>query len=114
MIKKSELILRLGIAFAFFYSAIAGFLDPAAWIGWLPDFLRFPEILIAFEVSELLVGFWLLSGYKTFWAASASAAMLAGIVVFNLPAMAIVFRDLSLTAAAVSLAVLTFKNEQSR
>ena len=105
------LLLRVGLAFAFFYAAISGFLEPEQWIGWLPEFVRNETTLIVFGVVELVMGFWLLSGLKTFWAAGISGFMLLGIVVFNLGAMLIVFRDVSLALAAFALAAIS-KNEQ--
>lgn len=98
---------RFSLSFAFLYASIASFVDPNAWIGWLPSFLQQPSILTAFGIAEILLALWLLSGKHTFWAALVSAGMLGGIVVFNIPSMLIVFRDVSLALAALALAALT-------
>lgn len=108
--KQAEIILRISLSFAFFYAAIAGFISPDSWVGWLPEIVRNVTWLSIFGIGEILMGLWLLSGYKTYFAALLSAGMLLGIVVFNLSAMDVVFRDISLVFAAVALALLT-KNE---
>lgn len=105
---KGLLLLRAGIAFSFLYAAIAGFINPEAWIGWLPRFLQKQAILTSFGVGEIILAFWLLSGWRTFLAAIISGFMLFGIVVLNFQAMLIVFRDASLAMAAFALAILTY------
>lgn len=102
-------LLRLGIAFTFFYAAIFSFLNPNDWVGFFPIFLRElfgAQLLNIFSFYELILGFWLLSGKYGFAASLISAATIAGIVVFNLGALDIVFRDVGLFFAALALAVL--------
>ena len=64
--KISLILLRLGIAFSFFYAAIASFLNPTDWFGFFPTFLRdffgANLVLIAFGFYELILGFWVISG----------------------------------------------------
>lgn len=109
--KLATLILRVGLAFSFSYAALSSFLEPDQWIGWFPALLKQlipnPPLLLLFSIYEILLAVWLLSGKKTFFAALLSAATLAGIVIFNLSQMIVVFRDLSLCLSALSLAVLT-------
>jgi len=109
----ASLFLRLGLAFAFIYVAVSAFLNPDAWIGFIPGFLGSilsrDYILYAHETVNLILGIWLLSGWKTFWAAVIAALSLAAIVLGNLGAFIIVFRDVGLFFAAVALAVLTKK-----
>lgn len=109
--KNASLLLRIGLAFSFFYAAIAGFISPESWIGWLPPFVRTAGWLSLFGIGEIVMGFWLLSGYKLFYSASISAVMLFGIVVFNFSAMDVVFRDISLALSAVALALLSNHEE---
>lgn len=104
--KIPALILRIGLAFSFFYAAIAGFISPESWVGWLPEFVRSESWLTLFGISEIIMGIWLLSGYRLFYCAASSSAMLFGIVVFNFGAIDVVFRDISLALSAVALAVL--------
>jgi hypothetical protein len=57
--------------------------------------------------GELVLALWLLSGWKTYYAALLSALSAAGIVVFNLGALDVVFRDVGLLFAAGALVVLS-------
>ena len=105
------LFLRIGIAFALFYAAVFSFVNPSSWIGFFPSFLTLAipsEILLpAFSVYEALLGLWLLSNKKIFYAAILSAATMLGIVIFNLGVMEIVFRDVAIFFMAIALAALT-------
>lgn len=109
--KLASLLLRLGLAGAFAYVAAASFYDPFSWIGFFPPFLReiIPAqiLLTVFSVYEIILALWLLLGRKLFYAALLSAATLIGIVVFNLGAMDILFRDVALALAALALAALS-------
>ena len=103
------ILLRVGIAFTFFYAAIFSFLNPNDWIGFFPIFLRNlfgAQLLNIFSFYELILGFWLLSGKYGFAASLISAATILGIIVFNLGALDIVFRDFGLFFAALALALL--------
>ena len=64
-----------------------------------------------FSVYEIALGLWLLSNKKTFYAAILSALTMAGIVIFNLQGMNVVFRDVTIFFAAAALAVLTKDNQ---
>lgn len=105
------LFTRFGIGFTFLYAAISGFLNPNAWIGFLPNFLTFiaskETLLPIFGVYEILLALWLFSNRKIFYAAILSALTAGGIVVFNLGALDIVFRDIAIIFASLALAILT-------
>lgn len=108
--RTAYLLLRLGAAFAFLYPPIAAiFGDPYTWIGYFPAFTRgyVDEIIMlhAFGVVEIIIGLWILSGYKIFIPAMLATAMLVGIVVFNLSQFDVVFRDLCIAAMTLALAV---------
>ena len=105
--KLASLLLRLGLAFSFFYAAISAFINPTSWIGFLPEFLRGGGMLTAFSISEIILGLWLLSGWKTFYSSVLSAIVIAGITVFNFGSFDIVFRDVSILLMAIALAVLS-------
>jgi len=105
--KLISLLLRLGLAFSFIYAAVAAFVNPSAWIGFLPEFLRGGGTLTAFSVGEIVLGIWLLSGWKTFHSAVLSAIAIAGIILFNFGALDIVFRDVAIFLMAIALAVLS-------
>ena len=108
--KLPSLFLRIGLAAVFIYAAIAAFLEPTSWIGFFPQWLRAlaPDqlLLLGHSVSELILGLWLLSGWKTFYAALLSALVLVAIVVANPGMLDITFRDIGLFFAALALAAL--------
>lgn len=101
------LFVRLGLAFVFLYAGIASFLDPGIWSGFVPEFVSaimpVETFLSIFAVFEILLGVVLLSGKALRLAGLAAAATLAGVMVFNLSAWDIVFRDLGLALAALAL-----------
>jgi hypothetical protein len=110
MDKTAGLILRIGVAFAFLYPALNALQHPDSWIGYFPPFLRdsgIPNELLlhGFGMVEVGLALWLLSGWRIFWPACVCAAMLFGIVVFNLAQFEVLFRDISIAAAAMALAV---------
>src|SRR3989344_3570255 len=98
-------VLRVALAVPFIYAAIAATLQPEAWIGFVPFFLRniFPEALLlgAHSLMNLVLGVWLLSGWRTRYAAVLSALVLLTVIVTNLPSLDIIFRDIGLLLAAV-------------
>ena len=109
--KRAILYLRIGLAFSFFYAAIASFLNPSSWIGFFPLFLQdlVPEAMLlgSWSIIEILMGIWLLSGKWLKGSAFVSAFLLAGVVVTNLALMDILFRDVSLFFAALALFALS-------
>jgi len=107
-------LLRTGLAIAFLYAAVAAFLDPTSWIGFIPLWLRniIPgEIfLIIHSVGEIALALWLLSGKKTYLAAWLAALAMFSIIIFNLGALDIVFRDVAIMFMAIALAILSRRN----
>lgn len=108
-----SLILRIGLAFSFIYVAISAFLNPTNWIGFIPVFLDsiFSRelFLTTHIIFNLILGIWLLTNKKTYYAAIVSAVALFFITVFNLGALDIVFRDVSLFFMALALVFLSKK-----
>ena len=104
-------LLRIGLALVFLYAAIAATLDPFSWIGFFPQWLRgiFPAgfLLVGFSVYQLFLGLWLVSQYKTFYAAIFSAGTIFAIIFFNIGDLDIIFRDVAILFAALALAFLT-------
>ena len=110
--EKLELfLLRLGIASVFLYAVIAATLEPFNWIGYLPQFLRniFPaEILLRlFSAYQVGLSLWLLWGKKIFWASLISVITFIAIITVNIGSLDIVFRDIAILFAALSLAVIS-------
>src|SRR4051812_23062028 len=112
MNKTANVILRIGVAFAFLYPAIDSFLDPFAWIDYFPQFLTnavgqvgISSVLLLqiFAVVEIVIALWILSGWKIFIPSLAATALLVGIVAFNLQEFQLLFRDLAIAAASVAL-----------
>ena len=110
-----SLFLRLGLAFSFLYAGIAAFFNPLAWVGYIPVFLRdmISEgiLLNLHSAFNVLLGLWLLSNKKTFYAAVVSAIALFAIIISNIVLFDIVFRDVSILLAAVALAILSYTKE---
>ncbi len=110
-IEKASLILRIALAFSFIYAAISSFISPQNWVGFIPDslpgnFITDNYYLIAFSVFEIILGLWLLSNKKPYYASVISAIVLFAITIVNLSSIDIVFRDVSLFLAAVALSIL--------
>lgn len=107
----ADLILRIGVAFAFIYAAIAGFVDPDSWIGWFPQTLRniIPDLLLLklWGAYEIILALWILSGKKIFIPSALATLSLAGLIVTNFGAMDIIFRDVTILCATLALAIKT-------
>lgn len=107
----ASLFLRLGLAFSFLYVAISIFINPVSWIGFVPKFaeifLPVGKLIYVHAIFDAFLGIWLLTNKKIFYASILSAANLFFITVFNLGAMEIVFRDVTIFFAAIALAILT-------
>ena len=108
-------ILRVGVAFAFIYPAVAAYFDPYSWVGFFPDFMldlageRQILMLHLFGIFEIVIALWILIGKKIFIPSVLASLSLAAIVLFNLSLMDIVFRDISLLAMVVALAIWSKK-----
>jgi len=105
--------LRAGLALVFLYAAISSFLNPSSWVGFIPLFLRnlinANLLLFAFSVYEILLGIWLLSNKAIFYASLLSALTMLGIILPNLGALDIVFRDIAILFSAIALMILSYK-----
>lgn len=105
--------LRLAISIPFLYAAMAAFLTPESWIGFLPGWIGLimpVEIaLSAFSIYQIVLSLWLLSGKWLQYSSPLASVTLLGITIFNLGALDIVFRDVGLLLAAVSLILLAYE-----
>lgn len=103
--------LRIGLAVVFLYAAVAALINPDAWVGFIPPFVRsiIPArtFLVVHSISEIILGLWLLSGMYSFVAGVLAAAAMAGIVLFNLGSLDIVFRDIAILFMALALVVIS-------
>ena len=107
--RVSNFVLRAGVALAFLYTPIDALFDPFSWIGYLPHFARgfVPDIVLlhSFGVLEVIIALWILSGKKIFIPSLLATFILSIIVLLNLQDFQIIFRDLSIAAAAFVLAI---------
>lgn len=107
--EKAILLLKLGVAFSFFYPALSAFIDPLLWIGYVPVWIDlfipreiFLHIFSAFEIVVALgVLFW-----NRALPSVIAGVMLISIVLLNRSEFSVVFRDLSIAFAAFALALL--------
>lgn len=114
-ISLAALFLRFGLAFVFAYAAIAAWIAPINWVGFIPlwlknitsGFLSLQKLSLTISLFQLFLALWLLSGKKLLFSAVAAALFLAGIALFNWEARDIVFRDAGLFFAALALAALS-------
>lgn len=115
--RQAKLLLRLGLALVFLYAAVGAALAPSAWIGYFPQFIRdsipVPErvLLGLFSAYELLLALWVISGWKTFYAALVSALTILGIMVANFGLLEVIFRDVAIFFAALALMALQRRKE---
>lgn len=112
MAKKEKwawFLIRAGIAFAFLYAAIAGYLRPNDWIGYFPATLRHavPEniLLYSWGIFETVIALWILSGKKVFVPSLLAVISLAGLIFTNFSQMDVIFRDVTILAVAAALAI---------
>jgi len=109
----ASFLIRAGLAITFLYASVSAFLDPGAWVGFIPKFIKEiinPGIFLHIHsVGEVILSLWLLSNKKIFYASIASALALIGIIIFNISALDILFRDIALLFAAFALAALSYK-----
>ena len=118
--KTVDLLLRIGVSFAFIYPAISALFNPYAWIGYFPLFLTnlvpFDVFILLniFGVVEIIIGLWILSGKKIFIPSTIAVAMLAGIVIFNLSQIDVLFRDIPIILMAIVLAIIHYPQKTPR
>ena len=105
----ANLVLRIGLAFAFLYPPLNAIGNPESWIGYFPHFLRgiVPDMVLlhSFGAVEVVIALWLLSGWRIFWPSSLAALMLLAIVFFDFSDFEVLFRDVTIATIAIALAV---------
>lgn len=108
--KIADIILRVGLAFALLYPPINATVDSGTWVGYFPQIMRGviddTLLLHIFGIIEVGLAFWILSGWRIYLPAFATAGLLVGIVAVNIPEFQVLFRDLSIAALALALALL--------
>lgn len=108
----ASLFLRIGLAITLIYAGIGSITNPGAWEGFIPLFMKnivnVSILLNGHAIFTIILGIWLLMNWKIFYPAVLSGLFMGGIVLLNLGAFDIVFRDVSIFFAALALACLTF------
>jgi uncharacterized membrane protein YphA (DoxX/SURF4 family) len=113
--EASDLLLRLGAALAFLYPPIDALLNPYSWVGYIPQIMRggIPDMLLlhGFGAVEIILAVWILSGRRIFWPSVAMTVILLVIVLFNLNDFEVLFRDVSIAAMTLALAITHRKTQ---
>lgn len=108
----SSLLLRIGLAGVFLYAAVAAWLSPQDWIGYLPavvaDSPSGPLALQLWGGFEVLVALWLLSGWNAKWSGLVAAFLMLGVIVQNVTIFDIVFRDVAILFMALALSAMAW------
>ncbi len=103
----SNILLRIGVAFAFLYPPINALSNPDSWIGYFPKFIQgiVPDLILlhGFGVIEVSIALWILSGKKIFFPSLLAGIMITSIVLFNLGNFEVLFRDVSIALMAFAL-----------
>jgi uncharacterized membrane protein YphA (DoxX/SURF4 family) len=104
-------LLRFGVAFTFLFASISAFIDPVPWLGYFPEFMRawgIDDILLwTWGGGELIIGLWLLSGYKIFLPSIASAGLMLGIFITDFDTLHIIFRNVCILCTSIALAIIS-------
>jgi len=111
--KLVSFFLRSGLAVVFLYAGLGALLNPTSWVGFIPVWIRsiIPTsiFLPLHAIMDIIIGSWLLSGQKKFYAALFASLALSSIIIFNIGALDIIFRDVALLFSAIALMVLHLK-----
>jgi len=106
---RTELLLRIGVAFAFIYPAVSAYFDLFAWIGYFPDFVgdlvSIGSAIYIFGAIEIIIALWILFGKNIFIPSVIATIFLLAIVAFNWSQMDVLFRDLPIAAMSLALAL---------
>ena len=109
-IMLGSFFIRTGLATVFLYAAVSSFLQPDAWVGffpfWLQNIIPGKILLSLFAIFQIGLALWLLTGKRMFEAGIVSAITLLAILIFNLGALDIVFRDVAILLSALALVAL--------
>lgn len=104
-------LLRVGLGFVFAYASLAALADPGRFERYIPSVIAHPSVrhwcLPAFAAFELVLALSLVTGRRVLLASMLAAATLTGITVANLGQFDVLFRNVAIACAALSLAVLS-------
>jgi len=115
----TDRLLRIGVGIAFIYPPVSAWFDPFAWVGYFPPFAldmaagHENVLLHLFGVCELIIGLWILSGWRIYIPSTLATVALILIVGFNWNQMDVLFRDISIALMSLSLVITHKPNSQS-
>lgn len=104
-------LLRAGLAFVFCYAGTAMIVNPAAFMTYVPEALQGSPLAHTFLL--MIAGFELFLVIGLLWprftaiSALLAAAMMASIVLLNLDSFEVLFRNVAIACAALSLSLQT-------
>jgi len=112
----ADILLRFGVAFAFLFPAVNALFDPVSWFAYFPSYLRGlapePVLLHGFGLLEVIVALWILSGKNIFWPCMAATLILLVIILTSFGDFQVLFRDLSIAAAALALGLMHWPKKE--
>lgn len=111
-------LLRFGVAFTFIFAAVSAFFNPEPWLNYFPDFMRgiFPDMFLlhSWGAGEIILGAWLISGYRIFLPSVGACLFFIGIFIFDFHTMPIIFRNVSILCTSLALAILSYPKDVSQ
>lgn len=112
----TNLLIRIGVAFAFLYPPIDALFDPYSWLGYFPKFMHgiIPDMVLlhSFGTIEILIAFWIISGKKIFLPSAIATFILTGIILFDIQDFQIVFRDIPIAIMSAVLAIDSWQHDK--
>ncbi len=108
--RDPRVLIRAGLAFSFFYAGVASFIDPLSWVGFIPSWVDVfnvgkEMILYAHALLDIILGVWLISGFRQKLAGYFACAFLFAIVAAaGTQNLLVTFRDISLALVALGYA----------
>lgn len=116
MSNNATFFLKLGIAFAFIYAGVSGLVTPLNWTGYFPESLRSvinsQTLILIWSIAEIALGIWIFSEHMLGLSSAIATVALIVVVLFNIPQMDILFRDISLAFAALALSIEAHNAEE--
>lgn len=104
-------LLRFGVAFTFLYASIAAFINPTPWLSYFPAFMRvmMPDniLLVTWGGAELVIGLWLLIGYRIFIPSILASGLMLGIFIFDFHSINIIFRNVCILCTSIAIAIIS-------
>ena len=109
-IKAAKWLLRIGLAFVFIYAAVEILVNPENFLKYVPSFVTHTVLvdsfLPTFAIGEIVLSFWILSGWRGRMASMICFLILVAIILPNLSYFSILFRNVAIALGALALFAL--------